>query len=125
MIRLSGESARFAIYVTGGLLSALTDIGVMQASMLAGITVYAATSLGFCAGLLVNFAFHAKVTFKSAPDIRSFGRYLSVVALNYGLTMACVATSLTLVGNGLVGKVLSLPLIAAIGYVLSKRWIYR
>jgi putative flippase GtrA len=125
MFRLSGETARFATYITGGGLSALTDIGLMQVSMAAGIAVYVATSLGFFAGLLVNYAFHAKVTFKRAADIRSFGRYLSVVALNYSLTLACVAASLSVVGNGLVGKILSLPLIAAIGFLLSKRWIYR
>jgi putative flippase GtrA len=125
MFRLSDDTARFVTYVAGGLLSAFTDIGLMQASMAAGVALYAATSLGFCAGLLVNYAFHAKVTFKSAADIGSFGRYLSVVALNYVLTLACVAASAHLVGNGLVGKVLSLPLIAGIGFLLSKRWIYR
>jgi putative flippase GtrA len=122
---MTGDKARFLIYVAGGLLSAFTDIGLMQVSMAAGVPVYTATSLGFCAGLLVNYAFHAKVTFKSATDLGSFGRYLSVVALNYLLTLACVAASLSLVGNGLVGKVMSLPLIAAIGFLLSKRWIYR
>jgi len=122
---MSEDKARFIVYIAGGLLSAFTDIGLMQLSIAAGVAVYTSTSLGFCAGLLVNYAFHAKVTFKRSTDLGSFGRYLSVVAVNYLLTLACVAISLSMLGNGLVGKVLSLPLIAAIGFLLSKRWIYR
>jgi putative flippase GtrA len=125
MSQVSGETTRFVTYIVGGLLSAFTDIGLMQLSIMAGVAVYTATSLGFCAGLMVNYAFHAKVTFRSTTGMRSFGRYLSVVGLNYVLTLACVALSLALVDNGLVGKVVSLPVIAAIGYLLSKRWIYR
>jgi putative flippase GtrA len=124
MIRLSRETTRFATYVAGGVLSAATDIGLMQGAMLVGIEVYAATSFGFFAGLLVNYTYHAKVTFQSAMDATTFFRYLCVTALSYGLTLACVAASLSLVGNGLVGKIFSLPIIAVIGFWLSKRWIF-
>jgi putative flippase GtrA len=125
MYRLSGESLRIMTYVAGGLLSAFTDIGLMQAAVSNGVPAYTATSVGFFAGLLVNYAFHAKVTFKSTTGIGSFGRYLCVVAANYMLTLAFVAGSLSLLGNPLAGKVISLPVIAAIGFFLSKRWIYR
>jgi putative flippase GtrA len=125
MIRLSRETTRFATYVLGGVLSAATDIGLMQAAILAGVEVYAATSFGFVAGLLVNYTYHAKVTFDSAMDAATFFRYLCVTGLSYGLTLACVAASLSLVGNGLSGKILSLPVIAIIGFWLSKRWIFR
>jgi putative flippase GtrA len=125
MTRILGMDARVLIYLAGGVLSALTDIGLMQLLISAGMGVYVATSLGFFGGLLFNYAFHARVTFKSAPGLQSFVRYLCVVAVNYLLTLAFVAVSLALLDNALVGKILSLPVIAAIGFLLSKRWIYR
>lgn len=117
--------ARVLTYLAGGVLSALTDITAMQLLILGGLNVYLATSLGFGAGLLVNYAFHASVTFKSGAGLGSFVRYLCVVALNYLLTMGCVALSVSLLGNPLPGKILSLPLIAAIGFLLSRAWIYK
>lgn len=117
--------ARVLTYLAGGVLSALVDIGLMQILILTGVGVYLATSLGFAGGLLVNYAFHARVTFKRAASVDSFVRYLCVVAMNYGLTLAFVAMSMSLLGNALAGKLVSLPVIAAIGFVLSKRWIYR
>ncbi len=125
MTRVLGMDKRILVYLVGGVMSAATDIGLMQALLAAGVQVYLATSLGFAGGLLFNYAFHARVTFKSAAGVGSFARYLCVVAGNYLLTLGFVALSLALVGNPLVGKVLSLPVIAAIGFVLSKRWIYR
>lgn len=125
MNRLMGLDARVLTYLAGGVLSALVDIGLMQMLILGGIGVYLATSLGFGGGLLVNYAFHARVTFKRATSLHSFFRYLCVVAMNYLLTLAFVAGAMALFGIALIGKVVSLPVIAAIGFVLSKRWIYR
>lgn len=125
MTRLLGIDTRILVYLVGGVLSAAIDIGLMQALIMGGVGVYLATSLGFAGGLLFNYVFHARVTFKSAAGVGSFVRYLCVVAMNYLLTLAFVFLSVSLVGNPLVGKVLSLPVIAGIGFILSKRWIYR
>lgn len=125
MPALSPAQARILLYLCGGLLSALVDIGLLQLLRAGGVGLYVATSLGFCAGLIVNYRFHAHITFKRAPGARSFGRYLCVVALNYGVTLACVALSVGWFADPLLGKLLSLPLIAVIGYLLSQLWIFR
>lgn len=125
MNRLLSIDPRMVIYLAGGVLSAVVDIGLMQALIFGGVGVYLATSLGFCGGLLVNYAFHAKVTFKSATGLHSFVRYLCVVAMNYLLTLGFVALFLALLDSALAGKLLSLPVIAVIGFLLSKFWIYR
>lgn len=125
MIRAGSEATRFATYVAGGVLTVAVDVGVMQSALFAGVAAYSATSLGFCAGLLVNYVYHAKVTFKSPMDAATFSRYLSVTALSYFLTLAFVALSLALVGDALFGKIVSLPVLAVLGFQLSKRWIYR
>jgi putative flippase GtrA len=116
---------QFLLYLAGGVLCALIDVGLMQWLLGRGAAPLAATSAGFGAGLLVNYAFHAKLTFASMAGARSFTRYLCIVALNYLLTLAMVALAQALLGSALAGKLLSLPLVAGNGYLLGKYWIFR
>lgn len=130
---------QFLVFVGGGLLCSALDVGVMQGLLLAGIglSVAAATSAGFATGLLLNYAFHARVTFGRLHSAGAFLRFLCVVALNYVLTIACVSAALVLARAGmgagavneasvaLVGKLVSLPLVACNGFLLSKYWIFR
>ena len=116
---------RFLVFIAGGCLSALVDIGLMQLLIAAGMAPLAATSAGFLAGLAVNFVFHARVTFNSVATPATFTRYLCVVALNYLLTIGMVALSVALVGSALAGKLASLPVVAINGYFLSKHWIFK
>jgi putative flippase GtrA len=122
---LLGHRRQIALYLLGGVLSALADIGTMQLLITRGLHYTLATSAGFAIGLLVNYAFHAKLTFRTAGNARSFARYLCVVGLNYGLTLGCVALSVALLDQALAGKIASLPLVAISGFVLGKYWIFR
>jgi putative flippase GtrA len=125
MRKLLNHSRQFGTYVVGGLLCAVVDIGVMQLLLRAGAHFTGATTAGFLAGLLVNYAFHSRVTFDAAANASSFARYLCVVGVNYLLTMGCVSMAVALAGMPLAGKIASLPLIAVNGYLLSKFWIFR
>lgn len=116
---------QFLVFVAGGVLSALADIGLMQALLAAGIAPLAAASAGFAAGLLINYGFHAKVTFKRLGGGGAVARYLCVVALNYALTLAMVALAQHCFGMPLAGKLASLPLVAVNGYLLSKHWVFK
>ena len=66
-----------------------------------GFSVAAATSAGFATGLLLNYAFHARVTFGRLHSAGAFLRFLCVVALNYLLTIAFVSAALVLARHGL------------------------
>jgi putative flippase GtrA len=116
---------QFLVYLAGGVLSALIDIGLMQLLIARGVDTLLSTTAGFGAGLLFNYAFHARVTFSSAAGSRSFGRYLCIVLMNYLLTLGLVALAQALLGSPLAGKLLSLPLVAVNGYLLGKYWIFR
>ncbi|NNG22948.1 GtrA family protein [Telluria aromaticivorans] len=118
-------SRQFAVFVTGGLVCALADVGLMQLLLANGVATTAAASAGFGAGLLVNYAFHSRVTFNSAASPANFTRYLCVVGVNYLLTIGCVALADANLDNPLLGKLLSLPLVAVNGYLLSKYWIFK
>ena len=101
------------------------DIGMMQALLLQGSHYTLAASAGFALGLVVNYAFHAKLTFRASGNAWSPLRYLCLVAVNYGLTLACVALAGQLLGGPMPGKLLSLPLVAVNGFLVGKYWIFR
>ncbi len=125
MRKLIAHWRQFAVFVTGGLLSAAVDIGLMQALIGYGAHYASATTAGFAAGLLVNYAFHSRVTFSTPATAGNFARYLCLLGFNYLLTMACVSLSVPLVGSALAGKLVSLPLVALNGFVLGKYWIFK
>lgn len=116
---------QFLVFLCGGVLSAVLDIGVMQIMRAAGTGIGIATTAGFAAGLLVNYAFHAKVTFQRAAVSANFVRYICLVVINYGLTLACVALAVQLGVDPVFGKIASLPMVAVNGYTLGKYWIFR
>jgi hypothetical protein len=47
-----------------------------------------------------------------------------VVGINYLITIGLVSVALMLGALPLVGKLLSLPVVAVNGYLLSKHWIF-
>lgn len=116
---------QFVVFVAGGVLSALADLSLMRALLHAGVAPLAAASAGFGAGLLVNYAFHAKVTFRRLGGRGAVPRYLAVVALNYSLTLAMVALAQYGLDAPLAGKLASLPVVAVNGYLLSKHWVFK
>ncbi len=116
---------QFLVFITGGVLSALVDIGLMQLLLSAGVLPLAAASGGFAAGLLVNYAFHARVTFARMAQSHSLLRYGCVVAINYALTLVLVSLAQSLLGMPLAGKLLSLPVVAVNGFLLSKFWVFK
>lgn len=119
------RSRQFLVFVAGGILCALIDVGLMQLLLLLGVHYSLAASAGFGTGLLVNYAFHTKITFSSNANSSNFVRYLCVVSINYLLMLACVALAAALLDNPLAGKLVSLPIVAINGYLLSKHWIYK
>ncbi|MBZ2209319.1 GtrA family protein [Massilia soli] len=125
MLELLSRQRQFLLYLAGGVASALIDVGLMQFLIYSGVDYVAATSVGFVAGLVFNYGYHATVTFTAPPSGRSMGRYLAVVAMNYLFTLGCVALSVHLVDMALVGKLLSLPLVAINGFILGKHWIFK
>lgn len=118
-------SPQLALYISGGVLCALIDVGLMQLLIVNHVDPLVATTAGFVTSLFINYAFHAKVTFKNIASPATFMRYVCVVALNYLITVGIVALSMYTTGVPLIGKLVSLPLIAINGFLLSKYWIFR
>lgn len=119
-------SRQFLVYIIGGLISAFIDIGVLQLMVTMGISPWFAATAGFFVGLLFNFIFHANLTFRSTTSVQAFTQYLVVVGLNYSITILFIYVSFSILQQGVLpGKILSLPVIAANGYLLGKYWIFK
>ena len=122
---VTAEREPFVIFMAVGFGSALVDVASMQGLTVLGLNPFLAASGGFLVGLLVNFCFHARLTFQTRMKLSSFVRFLAVVGLNYLLTMACVALALQWIESALAGKVISLPLVAVNGFLLSRAWVFK
>jgi putative flippase GtrA len=122
---LPAQWRQFALFVAGGIATALLDVGLMQLLIAGGMHYAGATTAGFGAALLVNYAFHSRVTFVAAATPFNFACFLCVVGLNYLLTMGCVALAVALGAGTLAGKLVSLPLVAINSFLLGKYWIFR
>ena len=106
-------------------MSAAVDIGIMQSMMTFGFNYIIATSVGFFFGLIVNYLFHAIITFQSISGYSVILRFILVVGINYIITVAFVTLSLYTLDSALIGKISSLPFVAVNGFMLSKYWVFK
>ena len=91
MRQLRALSPQMATYIAGGLLCAAIDVGLMQLLVVNHVNPFVTTTAVFLTSLIVNYLFHARVTFKKVTSAATFTRYLCVVALNYVITLGIVA----------------------------------
>jgi putative flippase GtrA len=117
-------SRQFLVFCTVGGISAFIDIGIMQALVYSGIHYGIAASSGFLISLIFNFICQAKLTFKAISSRATFFRFGCIVVMNYLLTMAFVAGGQHFFGQSLIGKVLSLPIIAINSFLWSRYWVF-
>jgi putative flippase GtrA len=76
---------------------------------------------------MINFFMHKYFTFNSRETVRfrEVSLFLFVVLINYLLTLTIV-NIMALMGRGIiVGKLLSLPFVMMVGYVLSRKLVFR
>ena len=118
-------SRQVVTFVGVGVACAVIDIGLMVLLIFAGLHHVTAATFGFVAGLILNFALHTKVTFSSQYSHKILVKFIAVVTVNYLLTIMLVGISFEWLGSAVVGKVISLPMVAVNGFLLSKYWIYK
>ena len=116
---------QFVLYCLSGLISTSVDLACLWLLVRLGMSQLLAVSLAFWLGVLVNAQLHASLTFKRRLGYGHMLRFVVVLGMNYWLTIAVVSLSQTMWGTYWVGKVLSLPLVAIVGFVLSRRWVFK
>jgi putative flippase GtrA len=122
---IEGPSKQFLIFIFGGLLSALIDVGTLILLIKIDTTVFIATTGGFFLGLLFNYLFHTQVTFSVPKTIRSLYCFVIIVGVNYIITLVFVFAAQFLNMHAVIGKLVSLPFVALNGFYLSKYWAFK
>lgn len=118
-------SHQFLVFLAVGLLSAVIDIGIMQILLLGGAHFSIAVSMGFIIALVVNYIGHSRLTFRAKTSLGGMSSFLVVVLLNYLITLGCTSLSFHLLDVVLLGKLISLPIVAINGYLLSRYWVFK
>lgn len=116
---------QFLIYIVGGVISAIIDVGIMHILISSGINPVFSASAGFISSLIFNYIFHAKVTFKNNTTPKNLFRFGFLVGLNYIITITFVGIADIFSLNPLIGKFASMPVVAINGFLISKHWIYK
>jgi putative flippase GtrA len=118
--------AQLLRFIVTGFTSMAVDLAALWLLLQAGVGQVAAVAVAFLIGVVVNLLMHKWFTFRDpAPlDVAQVLRFLAVVAVNLTMTEAIVwwATSAGL--HPLAGKVLSLPPVLAVGFTLSRLWVF-
>jgi len=122
---LVGWVRQFGVFIGVGLVCAAVDVGVMYGLMRAEVSPLVSASGGFALGLCLNFLLHSRMTFNAAVNWQRLGRFLGVVALNYGVTLAFVEAASFWLASPLLGKLVSLPVVALNGFFLSRIWVFK
>ena len=75
--------------------------------------------------MVVNYWGHARVTFRAASSGATMSRFGVLVLVNYLLTMLFVVVAQRWLGNALIGKIASLPVVAVNGFLWGRYWVFR
>lgn len=116
---------QFPVFVAVGLASALIDIFILQALVWSGFHYTVAVTFGFLVGFSVNYLGHTRITFQKQETVKNVLGFIVVVLLNYLITLFCVAFSEHFLDSVLIGKVVSLPVVAVNGFLLGKYWVFK
>lgn len=120
-------SGQFARYLLVGGLSAAIDVFVLWILLAAAMARAPAVAVAMVAGMVANYALHRVYTFRTrrALSAGSVTLYVSIVAVNYVLTLAIIEAGLHLGLSVIWGKIVSLPLIAVSGFLFTRRFVFR
>lgn len=119
--------AQLLRFVLTGFTSLAVDLLALQALLHAGMAPFAAVAVAFLAGVVVNLLMHKFFTFRDRTPFSTaqVARFMAVVAINLALTEVIVWLATAEAGlEPLMGKLLSLPPVLAIGFTLSRRWVF-
>lgn len=121
-------SSNLFLFLSVGGLVAMIDLGTTQLLLLyIKFSSILPVTIGFFAGLISSYILHAKISFSANLEpARQLPRFFLLVILNYFLTICIVIACINILNlSTIIGKVVSLPVVAINSYLISKYWIYR
>ena len=126
MLFYNFPSLKIIICLCVGVGSAIVDISVLYLlNEVVNIPSTLSISIAFISGLIFNYICHTYFTFGKSATKGNFIKYLVVVIINYLLTLTLVNFQLALGFSIILAKIITLPIIAIITFILSNKWVYK
>lgn len=126
MTRLGGVRARRQLlaFLIVGLASAAIDAGVFLLLTRLGVPPAPASAASFCAAFAVNYRGNRDMVFSAGRIPGALRRYVLLVIGNLAVSTGGVA-GLVVVGTPpFIAKLSTMVLVAAINFVLLRRWVF-
>ena len=123
--RMKDLSQQFIVFSLVGIISAIIDVCLLLALLQTSDHVYLALTVAFFFGLGINLWLHARLTFQTRLSTKNTVCFLAVVGMNYGLTLGFVFIFEHLGLSYVLGKIISLPVVAIHGFLWSRLWVFK
>jgi putative flippase GtrA len=124
-LEINFDLFEFSKYLVVGALSSGVDLVVFYIFLQTSISLQYVISLSFFSGLTVNYLLHSIYTFNAIFNFGTTCKFLVVVLINYLLSLFVVNIFIICGASPLYGKIISLPIVAANGFFLSKIWVFK
>jgi putative flippase GtrA len=116
---------QFIVFCFVGVISVAVDLVTLLELLQLEVPPLIAVTISFIAGMLVNIWLHANLTFKTTLNTDRVVRFLMILCINYLVTLSAVLFLEKQGFSYLLGKLISLPLIAIHGFLWSRLWIFK
>ena len=116
---------QFVIFILVGASSALLDLYLLYALRKINLNINLSITIAYISGALLNYLLHTFLTFKKTTNKKNLSKFITVLLINYSLTLIIIYILLQLNTDLIIAKIISLPVIAVIGFILARNWIYK
>ena len=123
--RMKDSAKQFVVFSMVGIISAIIDVSLLIVLVQTGAHAYMALTVAFFFGLGINLWLHTHLTFQTRLNTKNTVRFLAVVGMNYGLTLGFVFIFEHLGLSYVLGKIISLPVVAIHGFLWSRLWVFK
>lgn len=114
------------VFLLVGSLSALIDVGTLYfLNKMLSMNESLSISIAFFCGLIFNYFCHTYFTFNKSANTGNLVKYLIVVLVNYLVTISLIQLLQILSIDIVIAKVITLPIVAIITFLLSNKWVYK
>lgn len=114
------------LFLLIGASSSLIDVGSLYIlnKVLIVDKVFSIT-IAFLLGLVFNYLCHTYITFGNSANGKNLIKYLIVVLVNYLVTISLIQLMQMVNIDIVIAKIITLPVVAAITFLLSSKWVYK
>lgn len=121
-----GEGGRFVRFCCVGLGNTGVHLGVVLMLVeWGGVAPPLANALAFACANMVSYALNARWTFRHRASVAQYLKFFAVSLVGLGISWASVLMALRWQAHYVVGVLVSVVLVALVGYALNRYFVFR